>query len=95
MVLLISLNVAPPSVELCHFATVPVCPLNVRVPVFVPEHTVAAELTAPPTDTGFTVMATVGVVTDEHTPLCITALYKVLVVIFEYDCEVAVLTMSV
>ena len=46
--------VKPTSVALCHFTTVPVCPLKVKAAGEVPEQIVCADATAPPTETGFT-----------------------------------------
>ena len=42
----------------CHLVIFPVFPLNVRLVLFVPVHTVADPLTVPPTLAGFTVIVT-------------------------------------
>jgi hypothetical protein len=47
----IVLQFVPPSFEYSHLITRPVSPLNVRVPLLVPEHTVALLVTLPPTVT--------------------------------------------
>jgi hypothetical protein len=60
-------------VELCHWI-VPVLPDSVSVVLFVPEQTVAAPLTVPATDTGFTVMVALALLTAAQTPLVTTAL---------------------
>ena len=60
-------------VELCHWI-VPVLPLNVKVVLFVPEQTVAAPLTVPATDAGFTVIVALAVLAAAQTPLVTTAL---------------------
>jgi hypothetical protein len=57
----------------CHWI-VPVLPLNVKVVLFVPEQTVAAPLTVPATDVGFTVMVALAVLAAAQTPLVTTAL---------------------
>jgi hypothetical protein len=61
------------SVLDCHWI-VPVLPEIVSVVLFVPEQTVAAPLTVPATDTGFTVMVALALVAALHTPLVTTAL---------------------
>ena len=38
----------PPLVELSHLIILPVCPLNVSVPLLLPGHTVVLPLTFPP-----------------------------------------------
>ncbi len=43
-------HVPPPSIEDCHLTTFPVCPLNVKSPLLVPEHAVVLPPTEPPTD---------------------------------------------
>ena len=73
----IVLHVLPPSVELSHLITLPVCPLSVSVPLLEPEQTVALEETEPPTETGLTVIVAAEELADEQTPLCTTAMYKV------------------
>ena len=60
-------------VELCHWI-VPVLPDSVSVVLFVPEQTVAAPLTVPATDVGFTVTVALAVLAAAHTPLVTTAL---------------------
>ena len=61
------------SVLDCHWI-VPVLPDSVSVVLFVPEQTVAAPLMVPATDTGFTVIVALAVLTALHTPLVTTAL---------------------
>ena len=68
-----STQVVPPSTEDCHFVTDPVWPDRVKVPLFVPLHTVVFEETDPPTDV-FTVTVTVEELTGLQFPLCTTAL---------------------
>ena len=58
--------------EDCH-CIVPVLPLKVKVVLLVPLHTVVPPLMLPATDVGLTVMVTLDVLTDEHTPLVTTA----------------------
>ena len=52
VVFVISVHEVPPFIEVCHFTTVPVCPLNVIVPVFVVEHVgiVVVVAVVPPTE---------------------------------------------
>jgi hypothetical protein len=85
VVLVIVDHVVPPFTEDSHLTIFPVCPLNVSVPLLLPEHTVVVPLTAPPTETGFTVIVAELEVTILHTPLCTTALYKVVCVRSVYD----------
>ena len=73
----IVLHVLPPSVELSHLITLPVCPLSVNVPLLEPEQTVALDETVPPTETGLTVIVADEELAAVLTPLCTTALYKV------------------
>ena len=72
VVLATFVQLLPPFIERIHFDTLPVCPLNVIVPVFVPEHTAVLPVVVPPT-AGVTV-----IVTDEELPVqvpfCTTAL---------------------
>ena len=75
MVLEIVVHVVPPFVDDSHLITLPVLPVKLSVPVLVPEQTVAAEFTVPPTETGFTVMVAGVEFADVQTPLCTTALY--------------------
>jgi hypothetical protein len=60
------------SVDDCHCID-PVFPLKVKSVLFVPVHTVVAPLMAPATDTGSTVMVTLGVFAEAHAPLVTTA----------------------
>ena len=62
----------PPLVERIHFEIEPVWPLNVIVPVFVPEQTFVAPVVVPPA-TGVTVIVTLVELAELHTPLCTTA----------------------
>ena len=55
----ISVHVVPPSVDNCHLTTLPVRPLSVNYPLFVPAQTETFELTVPPCDTGYTVIVKV------------------------------------
>ena len=61
----IGVHVDPPLVEDSHLLMLPVFPLNVNVPLFVPEQTAELVPTVPPTETGFTVI----VATDEFAAL--------------------------
>jgi hypothetical protein len=56
VVLAIGVQLAPPLVEDSQRIKLPVLPLNVSVPLLLPEHTVASAPTVPPTGTGFTVI---------------------------------------
>jgi hypothetical protein len=49
--------------------TAPIFPVKVSVPEFVPEQTVAAVFTAPPTDTVLTVIVAEVAFAEAHTPL--------------------------
>src|SRR6185436_7595784 len=62
-------NVNAASLDFCHFATLPVCPLNVRFAGLVPLQIVCAEATVPPTLAGFTVMTTSSL--DVQVPLAV------------------------
>ena len=73
----IVVHVVPPFVDASHRIIFPVCPLNVSVPLLLPEHTVVVPLTEPPTETGFTVIVAEDEFAILHTPLCMIALYKV------------------
>ena len=53
--MLISFQFDPPLVDDCHFCTVPVFPVSVKVPLFVPLHTEALEFTTPPVGPALTV----------------------------------------
>ena len=61
------------SGEDCHWI-VPVLPLRVRVVLLVPVQTVVAPAMLPATEAGFTVIVTLDVAPEEHTPLVETAL---------------------
>ena len=73
-VLIISLQVVYGETELCHFTTVPVCPESVSVPLVLPMQTLAAPVTAPPTEVGSTVTVVEAEVEVEQLPLWTTAL---------------------
>ena len=75
MVLATEDQVVPPSVEISHLNTLPVCPVKVAVPLLVPEHTVALAPTAPPADTALAVIVATLEFAEEQAPLCTTALY--------------------
>jgi hypothetical protein len=62
------------TIELCHLVTLPTCPLNVNVVLFVPEHTDVEPAMEPPTETGFTVIVAVEELAEEHVPFLTTAL---------------------
>ena len=66
--------VAKLSSEDSHFVTLPVWPVKFNVAPFEPEHTVAAELTVPPTVTGDTVMVLEEELTESQAPFFTTAL---------------------
>ena len=57
------------SKEDSHLTTDPVCPLKVNVVLLVPEHTVAAPATVPPTETGVIVIVAAALFAGAHTPL--------------------------
>ena len=69
MVFAIGVQVAPALMEDSHLITEPVCPLNVSVPLLVPEQTVALDATDPPAGSAFTVMIATAEFADTHTPL--------------------------
>jgi hypothetical protein len=69
-----SLQVLYGETELCHFTTVPVWPAKVSVPLVLPMQTLAAPVTAPPTDVGSTVTVVGAEVDVEQLPLWTTAL---------------------
>jgi hypothetical protein len=66
--------VAKLSREDSQLRIIPVCPLKVSVAEFAPEQTVAAGLTLPPTDTGFTVMVVEVALAAAQVPFCTMAL---------------------
>jgi hypothetical protein len=66
-------QVIPPSVENSHRITFPVWPESVRVPLLVPEQTVAFELTVPPTVGEVTVTIALPDVVEGQEPFWITA----------------------
>jgi hypothetical protein len=72
-------TIAVPAVEKLfkedsHPVIVPVCPLRVSVPELLPEQTVAAVFTVPPTDTGVTVMVAEVALAEAQVPFCTIAL---------------------
>ena len=54
------------AVEDCHLVTLPVLPLNVRVVLLVPVHTVAPPAMVPPTEDELTVTSTAVRVDEGH-----------------------------
>ena len=62
----------PPFVELSHLEIVPVWPLNVIDPLFVPVHTDVLPAVVPPT-TCVTVIVAFDELADAQTPFCTTA----------------------
>ena len=70
----------PSSVEYCQRIIVPVSPLRVSVPLFVPAHSLAAPEITPPMETGFTVIAAAAVLAAGQVPLVMFALYEVVAV---------------
>ena len=75
--LAISVHVTPAFVEVCHFTTLPVCPLNVIVPLFVILHNVLVVVeVVPPTEAALTVMiVALEFASVQLSPLLTTALY--------------------
>jgi hypothetical protein len=69
-----SFQVVNGETELCHLITVPVWPAKVRSPLVLPEHTLAAPVTVPPTEVGSTVTVVVFELAAVQVPLCTTAL---------------------
>ena len=55
VVLDISVQVLNGDTDDCHLTIVPVCPLNVKVPLVEPEHTLVPPVTLPPTEAGLTI----------------------------------------
>ena len=66
LVLLIVDQLAPLLIEDSQRTTVPVCPLEVILPEFVPLQTVAAAEVLPPTDVGSTSITLASFIVDEH-----------------------------
>ena len=60
MVLAMLIQVSPPSVENSQLNTFPRPPVTFKVPVLIPEQTVAEDEILPPTVTESTVMVTVS-----------------------------------
>lgn len=58
---------APPVVEDCQRTTLPVCPLKVSRPLFVPEHTVVLPPTEPPMDCPKEFLNTINVIKKANT----------------------------
>jgi hypothetical protein len=52
--LAISVQTEPPSVDDCHFVTVPILPAKVRSALVLPAQTVVPPVIVPPTETGLT-----------------------------------------
>jgi hypothetical protein len=73
-VLTISFHVVYGETELCHLITVPVWPAKVRSPLVLPEHTLEAPVTTPPTETGSIETVVAADIAVEQLPLCTTAL---------------------
>jgi hypothetical protein len=69
----IVVHVVKGATELSQFNTLPVWPLNVRVPLVWPEQIDDPPETAPPSVTGLTVTVAGADAADAHTPLCTTA----------------------
>ena len=70
----ISVQLAPPSIEYCHFVIVPIWPLSVSMPLLLPEQMVVLPATVPPTLVGFTVTDAMVLFNAEHMLLVKTAL---------------------
>ena len=64
-----SFQMLPPLVDDCHFVTLPMCPLNVRVPLLVPAQTVALAETVPPADAWLMVIVATEEFSIVQTPL--------------------------
>ena len=84
VVLEISVHVVPPLVEVCHLTTLPVCPLNVIVPLLLALHNAPPEYeVVPPTEAikqeheaGLVVMVVaLELASEQLVPLLTTALY--------------------
>ena len=76
-------QLTPPLIEDSHLTILPVCPLNVKVPLLEPAQTDTAPATDPPTVTGLTIMVAVVEFAAGQVPLTTDALYKVVVVKLE------------
>ena len=70
VVVVLAISVTPEAKPLaaqdCHLVTLPVFPLNVRVALLVPVHTVAPPAMVPPTDDELTVTSTAVRVDEGH-----------------------------
>ena len=75
--LVISDHVEPPFVEVCHFTTLPVLPLNVMVPLLLALHNAPPEYeVVPPTEGALTVIVVaLEKASEQPPPLLMTALY--------------------
>ena len=62
------------TVDDCHLTILPVCPLKVKLVLFVPVHTVALPAIVPPTLAGLTVTVALALLAESQTPLLIIAL---------------------
>jgi hypothetical protein len=69
-----SFQVVNGETDFCHFTTVPVWPAKVRSPLVLPEHTLAAPVTVPPTEVGSTDTVVGAEIAVEQAPLCTSAL---------------------
>ena len=62
------------TVDDCHLTILPVCPLSVKLVLFVPVHTLAPPAIVPPTLVGLTMILSVVLFAAEQLPLVTTAL---------------------
>ena len=82
-VLEIVVHEVPAFTEDSHLITLPVCPESDMAPLFKPTQPDAEDgVSVPPTETGFTVTVAEDEFEILHTPLCTTALYCVVCVMF-------------
>ena len=56
------------ATALSHLTTLPVLPLNVKVPLVEPEQILVPPLTLPPTETGVTVTVVAAELASAHEP---------------------------
>jgi hypothetical protein len=89
-----SFHVVNGETELCHLITVPVCPVKVKSPLVLPEHTLPEPVTVPPTEAGLIDTVVEAEVATEQAPLWTTALNWVAWVNAPEVYVVAVLDMS-
>ena len=69
VVIAISVHALNGDTELCHFTTVPVCPVSVSSPLLLPEQMVEPPETDPPAIAEFTVTVVAAELTIPQLPL--------------------------